>query len=85
MSAKADIIGTVEAGTRALPLGELPQEIRMLDLSWIVLFEQAEPVARSGLWLELDAAKNAAGESWENISFLVLWLCGISGIGLSLL
>jgi len=85
MSAKADIMETMRAGIDGYRVAELPREVPRLDLNRIVLFEQIEPAPESRLWLELHAARGTAGQSWEGLGYLVLWFCGITGIGFSFL
>lgn len=85
MSAKADIMETVRTSIQPYGVAELPSQLPVLDLSRVILFDQISPAPQSCLWLELHAAKPTVGHSWEGISYVVLWLCGISGIGLSFL
>lgn len=48
-------------------------------------FERAVPCAEPSLWLALGSVDHRAGELWETLSYLVIWVCGLAGVGLCFL
>ncbi|HWW00633.1 MAG TPA: hypothetical protein VNZ64_13120 [Candidatus Acidoferrum sp.] len=51
----------------------------------LVLFEHRAIQARPCLGLRLRPAGSLAGEAWETVSYLALWLCGCLAVGLCFL
>ena len=44
--------------------------------------EDAGPSAEPRLGLALRSAKHRAGEYWETLSYVIIWLCGLIGVAL---
>ena len=47
--------------------------------------EDARPSAEPPLWVALSSPEHGASEYWETVSYLVIWLCGLIGVGLCFL
>ncbi len=43
------------------------------------------PSAEPRLWLEVSSPEHRANEYWETLSYVVIWLCGLTGVGLCFL
>ena len=67
-----------------LPLRGLSVRPVAYDVLGRVVRTQRGPLlARAPARVGLPSAHGRAGESWETLSYAVLWLCGLSGIVLS--
>jgi hypothetical protein len=61
------------------------EHVASVALAHSVLSEAATPSAGHHLWLGLCSRDHRAGELWETLSYVVIWLCGLMGVGLCFL
>src|SRR5579859_6825285 len=80
MSAKAIRIGRAAAETPKWGIAEICRETPMRDLNPIILLKEHALSAKPRLSVGLESLKRAEREPWENIGYIVLWLCGLSGV-----
>ena len=85
MSAKTDSLGIVSRLIGEGPIGGLDQSIAPVPPSRAVLCEALVPSPKPPLWLELSSAEHRAAEFWETLSYVAIWLCGLSSIGVCFL
>ena len=85
MSAKANSIGIVPAMILAGRIQATDEAVASVALARAGRSEAAGPSAEPRLWLALRSAEHRAGEYWETLSYLAIWLCGLIGVGLCFL
>jgi hypothetical protein len=82
MNAKANSIGMVPALIVADRIQGLDRPAASFALAHAVLKEDSASSPEPGLFLGLSAVEHGAEEFWETLSYLTIWICGLSGIGL---
>ncbi len=82
MNAKANSIGMAPALIVVDRIQGLDRPAASFALARAVMDEDSAPSGDPGPWLDLSSARHEAGEFWETLSYLTIWLCGLSGIGL---
>ena len=85
MNAKANSIGIVPAMTLAERIHGIDEAVASVALARAVRSEDARSSAERRLGLALRSADQRAGEFWETLSYMAIWLCGLIGVGLCLL
>jgi hypothetical protein len=60
----------------------LDESLASVALARAVLSEDAGPSVEPRPCLALRSAGHRTGEFWETVSYVVIWLCGLIGIGL---
>ena len=85
MNAKANSIGIVQAMILAGKIQGVDEAVASVALARAGRSEDAGPSAGPRLWLALSSPEHRASEYCETLSYVVIWLCGLIGIGLCFL
>ena len=83
MNAKANSIGIVPAMILAGEIQGVDEAGASVALARAGWSEDAGPCAEP--WLALSSPQHEASEYWETLSYVVIWLCGLIGVGLCFL
>jgi len=81
MNAKTNSIGCLPATNSALRVQGLDGPVPRVALAHTVWIRSAALSARPQLGIGWHSADDQAGEFWETLSYAVIWLCGLIGIG----
>ena len=85
MNAKVNSIRIVPALITTERIQGLDKPIASAALLRAVLAEDVVPLADTRLLLALPSTDHRAGEFWETLSYVAIWLSGWIGIGLCFL
>ena len=85
MNAKANSIRIVPAMILAGEIQGVDEAVVSVALARAGRSESAGPSAERRVWLELSSPEHRASEYWETLSYVVIWLCGLIGVGLCFL
>ena len=85
MNAKANSIGIAPAMIFAGEIAGVDEADASAALARAGRSHDAGPSAEFRLWLGLRSPEHRASEHWETLSYVVIWLCGLIGIGLCFL
>jgi len=85
MTAKANSIGIVPAMILAGDIQGVDEAVASVALARAGRSEGAGPSAEPRLWLALSSPEHGASEYWETLSYVVIWLSGLIGVGLCFL
>ena len=85
MNAKANSIRIVPAMILAGEIQGVDEAVVSVALARAGRSESAGPSAERRVWLELSSLEHRASEYWETLSYVVIWLCGLIGVGLCFL
>jgi hypothetical protein len=79
---KANTFEVVPGMIAAGRIRRLDESIATVAFARAVLPEDAATSAGPDLFLACRSAGHQAGDFWETLSYVVIWLCGLIGIGL---
>jgi hypothetical protein len=85
MNAKADSIEIVQAMILVARIQGVDEAVASAALARADRSKDAGPSAEPRFWLALRSAEHRAGEYWETLSYVAIWLCGLVGVGLCFL
>lgn len=85
MNAKPNSIGILPAMGSGLRCRDLRRPVTRVGFVRLVPTHYATPSTHAHLGLSLSPSNDRVGEFWEALSFAVIWLCGLTGIGLCFL
>ena len=85
MNAKANSIRIVPAMILAGEIQGVDEAVVSVALARAGQSADAGPCAEPRLWLELSSPEHRSNEYWETLSYVVIWLCGLIGVGLCFL
>ena len=84
MIAKPNAIEELPVMNSGLRVQGMGGPVAQVVLVRVVPTQHGAPSARAHVWIGLRSADDWAGEFWETLSYAVIWLCGLIGIGLCL-
>ena len=85
MNGKTNAIGIAPAMILAGRIQGVVEPVASVALARADRSENVVPFAKPRLWLVLRSADHRAGDFWETLSYVALWLCGLIGVGLCFL
>ena len=85
MNAKTNSIEIVAAAILAKRIQDVDERVASFAFARAVSSAEVAPSTEPRLWLALRLADHRAGDYWETLSYVAIWLCGWIGIGLCFL
>jgi len=85
MNGKTNAIGITPAMILAGRIQGVVEPVASVALARAGRSEKIVPFAEPRLRLVLRSADHRAGDFWETLSYVALWLCGLIGVGLCFL
>jgi len=85
MNAKTNSLGIVPAVILAGEIQDVDEAVASVALARAGRSEGAGPSAKAQLWLALRSREHQANEYCETLSYVVIWLCRLIGVGLCFL